>query len=64
MDDPKPSAEDKAREERWQAESDLRTLAEADAIRKDRKRITRARRFAAEQVKAVGAETPLNRRPG
>lgn len=44
------SAEDKRREERWQAESDLRTLQEAEEIRGDKKRFERAKRYAKEAV--------------
>jgi hypothetical protein len=51
----KPSKEDKEREQRWQAESDVRTLAEAAAIKKDAGRLKRARAMAAEQLKAAQA---------
>ena len=41
------------REKRWQAESDLRTLQQAEEIRSDRGRMSYAKRVATEQVKAL-----------
>lgn len=47
------SAEDKKRAEQWQAEDDLRTLVRANEIRKDPRRLARARAMAQEQIKAA-----------
>ncbi|MGC3944606.1 MAG: hypothetical protein QM762_08815 [Chryseolinea sp.] len=47
--------------ERWQAESDLRTLMEAKTIQKDTKRLAAAQAVAREQMsghKDVIAQTP------
>lgn len=49
----RPSAEDKAREMRYRAEDDLRTLQRAEEVRKDRGRLGMAQRVAKEQVKAL-----------
>lgn len=40
-------------ERRWRAESNLRTLAEADKIRNDPKAMSDVRKVAAEQQKAL-----------
>jgi hypothetical protein len=40
-------------EERWKAESDARTLREAMEIRKDKKRLKRAKTVINEQLKAL-----------
>lgn len=40
-------------EERWRAESDARTLREAMEIRKDKKRLKRAKMCINEQLKAL-----------
>lgn len=37
----------------WRAEDDMRTLVEAEAIRKDPKRLAAARRKAKEKVEAI-----------
>lgn len=50
---PQMSAEDKKRAEQWQAEDDLRTLVRANEIRKDPRRLARARAMAQEQIKAA-----------
>lgn len=50
---PQMSAEDKKRQEQWQAEDDLRTLVRANEIRKDPRRLARARAMAQEQIKAA-----------
>jgi hypothetical protein len=42
-------------EERWRAESDARTLREAMEIRKDKKRLNRAKMCINEQLKALQA---------
>lgn len=47
------SAEDKAREARWEAESDLRTCTEYHRIRKDPKRMAAVRKMAKEQVASL-----------
>ncbi len=40
-------------EERWRAESDVRTLREAMEIKKDKKRLKRAKKVMQEQLKAL-----------
>ncbi|HOQ07929.1 MAG TPA: hypothetical protein PLP87_09020 [Clostridiales bacterium] len=40
-------------EERWRAEQDARTLREAMEIKRDKKRLRRARQFIQEQLKAL-----------
>ena len=50
---PTMSAEDKKRQEQWHAEDDLRTLARAIEIRKDPRRMARAKALAQEQIKAA-----------
>ncbi len=40
-------------EAKWRAESDLRTLKEAREIMKDDDRLRRAKKMAAEQIKAL-----------
>lgn len=49
-----------AQEKRWRAESDMRTLAEAEDIRKDPKRLAAAKAMAKEKLaelqKVVGQE--------
>lgn len=40
-------------EERWRAESDLRTLQEAEMIRRDPKRMRTMQKLADEQMKAL-----------
>lgn len=47
---PTTSKEDKEREERWAAESDLRSLCEAAKIKADKKRLRRAMDLAKEQM--------------
>lgn len=42
-------------EARWQAESDLRTLRQADEIRRDPSRFKQAASMAAEEMKALQA---------
>lgn len=39
----------------WQTESDLRILIEADCIRKDKKRLTKAQALAKEKMMEVAA---------
>ena len=48
------SAESKAEHEKWEAESDVRTLTEAERIRADKPRHRRAVKMAREQMKALG----------
>jgi hypothetical protein len=48
-----------AEEERWRAESDARTLREAMEIRKDKKRLKRAKQVINEQLKALQAADQL-----
>jgi|LSQX01.2.fsa_nt_gb hypothetical protein len=40
-------------EERWRAEEDARILREAMAIKRDKKRLSRARQIINEQLKAL-----------
>ena len=40
-------------EERWRAEEDARILREAMEIKRDKKRLRRARQFIQEQLKAL-----------
>jgi len=49
----KPAPADVAREQQYQAESDLRTLAEAQKIRKDKTRFARALACAKAMMSAV-----------
>ncbi len=47
----------------WRAEEDMRTLVEAEAIRKDPKRLAAARRKAKEKVEAMKTiEAPANKK--
>jgi DNA-nicking Smr family endonuclease len=55
----RPTKEEKERELKWQAESDVRTLAEAAAIKKDPARLKRARAMATEQLKAAQANASV-----
>jgi hypothetical protein len=56
---PRPSAaqlRQAAKEEaRWRAEGDLRTLRQAEEIRRDNRRLQMAARIAAEEMKALQA---------
>lgn len=47
------TAEDRKRRERFEAEDDLRTLVQADEIRKDRKRKARAMKMARQQMASL-----------
>lgn len=52
---------------KWRAESDMRTLAEAEAIRRDPKRLKAAQKCAAEQLDAmqdVAGMTPAKEKDG
>lgn len=49
----RPSRADMERERRWRAESDLRTLREAEQIRADRSRVNMAQKVAQEEVRAL-----------
>jgi hypothetical protein len=52
----------KAQEEaRWRAESDLRTLRQAEEIRRDPSRLKRAATMAAEEMKALQAVRAIKR---
>ena len=44
-------------EKKWQAQSDMRTLTEAAAIRRDPKRLAAARKCAKEKLSEMKAET-------
>ena len=49
---PYPStAEDKAREKRWRAEEDIRTIQRAEEIKKDKSRVAEMKKVANEQIK-------------
>jgi hypothetical protein len=48
-------------EARWRAESDLRTLRQAEEIRRDAARLQRAARVAAEEMKALQAISTIKR---
>lgn len=50
------TAEQKKQHERWEAEEDLRTLVRAADIRKDPRRMARAKAMAQEQIKAAQAK--------
>lgn len=45
----------KAEEARWRAESDLRTLQEAESIRADSSRLNNAKQHAAKQLQALNS---------
>lgn len=45
----------RAEEAKWRAESDLRTLMEAEKIKRDAKRFAAAQKLAAEQMTEVAA---------
>ena len=47
----------------WQAENDCRTMKEADSIRKDSKRMAAAKRYASNEMKALGAVTGSAKSP-
>lgn len=47
------SKEDEEREARWRAESDLRTLVDAEEIKKDSKRMAAAKKMGREQAAAL-----------
>ena len=51
------SREAREQEARWRAESDLRTLREAEQIRADRQRLGNATRMAKAELKALEAIT-------
>lgn len=46
----KPSKEDIAREKKYQAEDDIRTLQRAEEIKKDKSRMSAAKQMAKSQV--------------
>jgi hypothetical protein len=48
-------------EARWRAESDLRTLRQAEEIRRDPSRLKRAATMAAEEMKALQAVRAIKR---
>ena len=48
------SGPSKAEQKRWQAEDDLRTLVEAEKIKKDKDRLREAKKMAGEQRAALG----------
>ncbi len=49
------TAEDKRRQQQYQAEDDLRTLVRANEIRRDPARLARAKAMAKEQIAAATA---------
>jgi hypothetical protein len=51
----KPSKEDLAREQKYRAESDVRTLHEAHQIRQDKPRHARAKAHAKAQMASMAA---------
>lgn len=53
----RPTREQIDRERRYQAESDLRTLQQAEEIKSNRTRMVMAKRVATEQVKALSRVT-------
>lgn len=55
--DVKMSKEQKAEEEKWQAEEDVRTLVRAAEVRADKARMKRAMACAKEQMAAMKAAT-------
>lgn len=50
-----PSKADVERERKWRAESDLRSLREAEAIAKDRARLSAAKKLASEEAAALSS---------
>lgn len=48
------SKEDKARQKRWMAEDDLRTLTRAEELKADPARIREAKKLAREQAACLG----------
>ncbi len=48
-----PTAAEKKEQERWESESDVRTLIDAGRIKKDKKRMKRARSMMKEQRAAL-----------
>jgi hypothetical protein len=54
------SREARAQEARWRAESDLRTLREAEQIRADRRRLRSATQMAAAEMRALQAVQQRN----
>lgn len=58
---PSVTRDQRERERRWQAESDLRTLQQAEEIKGDRGRLNMAKRFAAQQVKVLSKVTGRKR---
>ena len=56
----KRSAADIARENKWQAEEDLRCLTRCAQIKKDKPRYARALALAREQVAALQAVSPTS----
>jgi len=55
---------DKEREEKWMAESDARTLAEADVIRNDEKRLGKAQEAAKRLAEEAQEQADAMRRAG
>ena len=49
----RPSAEQRKQEQRWRAESDLRTLREAEQVRSDPARVRLAKQVAQEEMRAL-----------
>ena len=53
----RPSKQDVDREKRWRAESDLRTLREAESVKSDPSRVRMAQQVAREEMKALAKVT-------
>lgn len=49
----KPSREEQARQRRYQAEDDLRTITRAQEVQKDRTRMAAVKTIAREQMKSL-----------
>ena len=58
----KMDKEDAEREKRWRAESDLRTLREADDIRKDKERMKAAADMAKEQMTSLQSVAAIGKK--
>ena len=44
------TAEDKAREKKWRAEEDIRTVQRAEEIKRDKSRVAEMKKVAKEQI--------------
>lgn len=50
---PRSSAEQRKQEQRWRAESDLRTLRDAELVKSDPARVRLAKQVAQEEIRAL-----------